>query len=136
MWRMSVITEMRILASSDAQIVIFNARNRSIRDSKQISKIVFKFHLDPKSGGNAPYFEILDISLNCNAFFCFLFQCSAFRKVESSERCEFIRSNDDCHLSDGFLQYIQFPYCYLPNLLPLAFILMVSIIYSPQSVVL
>lgn len=55
MWRMSVITEMRILASSDAQIVIFNARNRS-KGLKVDFKNCFQISLGPQIWRECPLF--------------------------------------------------------------------------------
>ncbi|NWV01249.1 NCLX protein, partial [Upupa epops] len=47
--------------------------------------------------------------------------CREVRKHNSSERCHFIRSNPDCRLEGGFLDYLESVFCvFSPRLLPLA----------------
>ncbi|NWU19062.1 NCLX protein, partial [Dyaphorophyia castanea] len=47
--------------------------------------------------------------------------CWEVRKHNSSEWCHFIRSNPDCRLDGGFLDYLDGVFCvFLPRLLPLA----------------
>ncbi|XP_066187446.1 mitochondrial sodium/calcium exchanger protein isoform X2 [Sylvia atricapilla] len=47
--------------------------------------------------------------------------CWAVRKRNSSEWCHFIRSNPDCQLDGGFLDYLDGVFCvFPPRLLPLA----------------
>lgn len=48
-------------------------------------------------------------------------QCWEVRKHNSSEWCHFIRSNPDCRLDGGFLDYLDGVFCvFPPRLLPLA----------------
>ena len=48
-------------------------------------------------------------------------QCWEVRKHNSSEWCRFIRSNPDCQLEGGFLNYLEGVFCvFPPRLLPLA----------------
>ncbi|NXB73007.1 NCLX protein, partial [Donacobius atricapilla] len=48
-------------------------------------------------------------------------QCWEVRKHNSSEWCHFIRSNPDCQLDGGFLDYLNGVFCvFPPQLLPLA----------------
>lgn len=48
-------------------------------------------------------------------------QCWEVRKRNSSEWCRFVRSNPDCRLEGGFLDYIEGVFCvFPPRLLPLA----------------
>ncbi|NXE27997.1 NCLX protein, partial [Ardeotis kori] len=48
-------------------------------------------------------------------------QCWEVRKHNSSEWCRFIRSNPDCRLEGGFLDYLEGVFCFFPpRLLPLA----------------
>lgn len=48
-------------------------------------------------------------------------QCWEVRKRNSSEWCRFVRSNPDCRLEGGFLDYLQGVFCvFPPQLLPLA----------------
>ncbi|NWS67939.1 NCLX protein, partial [Crotophaga sulcirostris] len=48
-------------------------------------------------------------------------QCWEVRKHNSSEWCHFIRSNPDCRLEGGFLDYLEGVFCvFPPRLLPLA----------------
>uniref|UniRef100_A0A8B9G9E8 Solute carrier family 8 member B1 n=1 Tax=Amazona collaria TaxID=241587 RepID=A0A8B9G9E8_9PSIT len=48
-------------------------------------------------------------------------QCWEVRKHNSSEWCRFIRSNPDCRLDGGFLNYLEGVFCtFPPRLLPLA----------------
>lgn len=48
-------------------------------------------------------------------------QCWEVRKHNSSEWCHFVRSNPDCRLEGGFLNYLEGVFCvFPPQLLPLA----------------
>ncbi|KAK4813320.1 hypothetical protein QYF61_026483 [Mycteria americana] len=48
-------------------------------------------------------------------------QCWEVRKRNSSEWCRFVRSNPDCRLEGGFLDYLEGVFCvFPPRLLPLA----------------
>lgn len=48
-------------------------------------------------------------------------QCWEVRKRNSSEWCHFVRSNPDCRLEGGFLDYLDGVFCvFPPRLLPLA----------------
>lgn len=48
-------------------------------------------------------------------------QCWEVRKRNSSEWCRFVRSNPDCRLDGGFLDYLEGVFCvFPPRLLPLA----------------
>lgn len=48
-------------------------------------------------------------------------QCWEVRKHNSSEWCHFIRTNPDCRLDGGFLDYLDGVFCvFPPRLLPLA----------------
>ena len=48
-------------------------------------------------------------------------QCREVRKRNGSEWCRFIRSNPDCRLDGGFLDYLEGVFCvFPPRLLPLA----------------
>lgn len=48
-------------------------------------------------------------------------QCWEVRKRNSSEWCHFVRSNPDCRLEGGFLNYLDGVFCvFPPQLLPLA----------------
>lgn len=48
-------------------------------------------------------------------------QCWEVREHNSSEWCHFIRSNPDCRLDGGFLNYLDGVFCvFPPRLLPLA----------------
>ena len=59
-------------------------------------------------------------------------QCTALHKVADSKKCHFVKSKPDCHQSDGFLQYLQFPYCTIPHATALAFIIMVGTVMAEQ----
>ena len=43
--------------------------------------------------------------------------------------CEFVKSTDSCLMDDGFIQYVQIPYCSFPHAHPLAFVLLVCFQY-------
>ncbi|KAL9980632.1 hypothetical protein ACROYT_G009241 [Oculina patagonica] len=53
-------------------------------------------------------------------------ECSALHHLNSSgQRCHFVKSTESCQMDEGFIQYVQFPYCSFPtNLVPLAFFLL------------
>jgi len=52
-------------------------------------------------------------------------ECSELRHLNGSEeRCQFIKSTDSCQMDDGFIQYIQIPYCSFPHVVWLAFVLL------------
>ncbi|XP_072047899.1 mitochondrial sodium/calcium exchanger protein-like [Amphiura filiformis] len=50
-------------------------------------------------------------------------ECSYYHKLNHSEQCAFIRNNSDCHIDDGFINYLEFVFCRFPKqLIPLAFV--------------
>lgn len=51
-------------------------------------------------------------------------ECSELRHLNSSEVCKFVQSADSCHMDDGFILYIQFPYCSFSGPVALAFVLL------------
>ncbi|XP_030847023.1 mitochondrial sodium/calcium exchanger protein [Strongylocentrotus purpuratus] len=49
--------------------------------------------------------------------------CEDYHKLNSSaEKCDFIRTADDCQNSDGFINYLKVIYCSFPNVRPLGFV--------------
>ncbi|XP_066303388.1 mitochondrial sodium/calcium exchanger protein-like isoform X2 [Branchiostoma lanceolatum] len=51
-------------------------------------------------------------------------ECRDYHKLNSSLQCEFIRNTSDCGIDEGFINYLHFPYCSLPNLVPLALVIL------------
>ncbi|XP_078600082.1 mitochondrial sodium/calcium exchanger protein-like isoform X1 [Branchiostoma floridae x Branchiostoma japonicum] len=52
-------------------------------------------------------------------------ECRDYHKLNSSSlQCEFIRNTSDCGIDEGFINYLHFPYCSLPNLVPLAMVIL------------
>ncbi|XP_078679785.1 mitochondrial sodium/calcium exchanger protein-like isoform X1 [Branchiostoma floridae x Branchiostoma belcheri] len=51
-------------------------------------------------------------------------ECRDYHKFNSSFQCEFITNTSDCDIDEGFINYLHFPYCYLPNLVPLALVIL------------
>lgn len=48
--------------------------------------------------------------------------CSKLRNLSNSEeRCHFIKSTESCQMDDGFIQYLQIPYCSFHGPVALAF---------------
>ena len=54
-------------------------------------------------------------------------QCMHFLTLNKSRQCKFIKTQLTCQMSDGFFQYLQFPYCQLSSVPEVAFILLVSV---------
>ncbi|XP_028400494.1 mitochondrial sodium/calcium exchanger protein-like [Dendronephthya gigantea] len=52
-------------------------------------------------------------------------KCVHLHSVNSSYLCAFVKTTEDCQIQDGFIQYIQFPYCTLSRTEALAFVLMI-----------
>lgn len=51
--------------------------------------------------------------------------CNAYHNVSTKEgQCEYIKATEDCADNDGLVSYLPFPYCDLPNLIPLADIIL------------
>ena len=47
--------------------------------------------------------------------------CNAYHdNMSITEQCKYIRTTEECSDNDGLVSYLQFPYCDLPNLIPLA----------------
>ncbi|KAI8504995.1 Mitochondrial sodium/calcium exchanger protein [Branchiostoma belcheri] len=59
-------------------------------------------------------------------------ECRDYHKFNSSFQCEFITNTSDCDIDEGFINYLYFPYCSLPNLVPLA--LVILFLSSPEGV--
>ncbi|XP_063127664.1 mitochondrial sodium/calcium exchanger protein isoform X2 [Rattus norvegicus] len=52
--------------------------------------------------------------------------CRAVCSLNTSDRCDFVKRNPDCHSEGGYLDYLKGIFCYFPpNLLPLAITLYV-----------
>jgi len=52
-------------------------------------------------------------------------ECAEVRHIKNSVACcEFVKSTDSCLMDDGFIQYVQIPYCSFPHAHPLAFVLL------------
>ncbi|XP_068678580.1 mitochondrial sodium/calcium exchanger protein-like isoform X2 [Montipora foliosa] len=53
-------------------------------------------------------------------------ECAEVRDIKSSANCcDFVKSTNSCLMDDGFIQYVQVPYCSFPTALSLAFVLLV-----------
>lgn len=53
-------------------------------------------------------------------------ECAEVRHIKSSAKCcDFVKSTNSCLMDDGFIQYVQIPYCSFPTALSLAFVLLV-----------
>lgn len=49
-----------------------------------------------------------------------LLQCRDVCRLNASDRCDFIRTNPDCHSKGGYLDYLEGIFCHSPpHLLPL-----------------
>lgn len=52
-------------------------------------------------------------------------ECAKVKHIKNSAACcEFVKSTDSCLMDDGFIQYVQIPYCSFPHARPLAFVLL------------
>ena len=55
-------------------------------------------------------------------------QCSDVHSFNLSDQCAFINATDDCHISEGLINYNYFIYCsFGPGLVPLPVTLLVSV---------
>eukprot|EP00116_Pleurobrachia_bachei_P002735 sb/3462997/ len=50
--------------------------------------------------------------------------CGHFRDLPAANKCEFIQTTDSCSDNDALIHYLQFPFCTLPSVIPLADIIL------------